>query len=348
MPHGYVQCDVASRCGVLLHVPPSHPTLAGSEPQPLIGVRSQLRSPQTNSREDSSQPWATVTDVRLPPPMDRKLIPIQPAPPRPPPGATGPPEETQLPRRRQSARIACNPCRARKGAVSCLDTSSLLRRQTDDAKCDGARPACTPCRKKRIECVYRKARRADEEEMRQRLREHDELLGRLRSLPEHEALNLLQSLRRASDPARALASAEGSMHSRQRPSDLLAAKAIFPPTSSNVEFELMASHAPAYPQISPQNISFLEQFLAPTFLTGTAMPVPGPSQSSSYTFPGVPAVRANSPMSSALPRTPRLEALIPPVAAGPFVRPRCATISCTSCALTTGPKCPSPTNTPPW
>lgn len=94
----------------------------------------------------------------------------------------------------------------------------------------------------------------------QQLRDRDELFEALRNLPEEEAADIFQRLRSGSDLSGFLSATGGRMHTRQQPSTMKAARAVSPPVSSDVEFELMVLHQPAYPKLEPLDLSFLGSF----------------------------------------------------------------------------------------
>lgn len=66
---------------------------------------------------------------------------------------------------------------------------------------------------------------------------------------------LVRNLRSTSSPYRQIHQLNGAMDGMQRPSDNSTARAILPPTGSELEFELMARHQLAYSVLMPLNLT---------------------------------------------------------------------------------------------
>lgn len=92
-------------------------------------------------------------------------------------------------KRRKAIDVACERCRTKKSA------------------CDGFRPTCTACVRRHAQCTYRSSKQKFEEyeteieALQCKLRHHEELVKRLRALPEDEAVESLRCLRSMSDSA---------------------------------------------------------------------------------------------------------------------------------------------------
>lgn len=111
-----------------------------------------------------------------------------------------------------------------------------------------------PCLRRSLPCSYRPDRRSETGALRRQLGEHRELVRYLRSLPEHEAIELLRLLRATAAPVSAVLASvvgPGAAHSSllHRPPDLKTARWVRPPTETTTELELMASHPAAYLKI---------------------------------------------------------------------------------------------------
>ncbi|KAK2009234.1 hypothetical protein LZ32DRAFT_620785 [Colletotrichum eremochloae] len=106
------------------------------------------------------------------------------------------------------------------------------------------------------------------------LQDQTRLLESLRSLPDSEALQLLQQLRQTSNTSRLVSSLEGGLQVAARPSDLDTARAILPATQSSIEFELMTQYGTAYPRLQASPIAELMNIL-PTGKNLVAVGLPG-------------------------------------------------------------------------
>ncbi|KAG5918315.1 hypothetical protein E4U42_006889 [Claviceps africana] len=144
--------------------------------------------------------------------------------------------------------------------------------------CNGGRPACDVCIKRRTDCVYRQDRRVvtetndalrrENRALQASLEKHARVLEQLTTLPEELSIQLLRDVRARPESVDALtASVHGSMHFQYRPSDLATAKSIFPRTDSLLEFELAARHQFAYPKTTPLDPAQLVAFLDSNALT---------------------------------------------------------------------------------
>ena len=96
---------------------------------------------------------------------------------------------------------------------------------------------------------------------------------------------MLRRLRASGDVSSVLASFRGGMNDKVRPSFLETARAVSPPSSSRLEFELVSLHPNAYPVLVPVNI------------TSISMPAPG----SSRPAPGQPLPILRGPAAAADP-----------------------------------------------
>ncbi|KDN63562.1 hypothetical protein CSUB01_09347 [Colletotrichum sublineola] len=106
------------------------------------------------------------------------------------------------------------------------------------------------------------------------LQDQTRLLESLRSLPDSEALQLLQQLRQTSNTSRLVSSLEGGLQVATRPSDLDTARAMLPATQSSIEFELMTQYGTAYPRLQASPIAELMNIL-PTAKNLVAVGLPG-------------------------------------------------------------------------
>lgn len=131
-------------------------------------------------------------------------------------------------------------------------------------QCNSQRPECLECIKKGSDCVYitptaddtpTEALKRQIEIIEAKLQDHVELITHLKSLPERRAFDLLLQLNTVSDLPMLLNSIKGSRHGKMRPSDLVAARSVSPPTQTGFEFELMAQHEVAYPALVPIDIA---------------------------------------------------------------------------------------------
>ncbi|KAK6840748.1 hypothetical protein PG995_015958 [Apiospora arundinis] len=158
-----------------------------------------------------------------------------------------PPEPERPPEKRQKSHLACGHCRLKKN------------------KCDGKRPTCDRCIKRKVACEYAEEDKASTiaglqiqvQKLRQELHEHTNFVAYLQSVPAPEANNVLKQLRTSSDASQVLASVQGSLAAHARPSDLRHARGLMPPTGSSIEFELTSLHGMVYPaliSIDPKTI----------------------------------------------------------------------------------------------
>lgn len=122
-------------------------------------------------------------------------------------------------------------------------------------KCDGKRPVCTRCESQNIGCVYiasntdatsTRAFEAHIAQLQQQLEEHADVLNRLRSTSQSEALVLLHKIRSSPNASSARSTNKGAAHSASRPSDLETARAILPPMRSDLQLELNMLHRSVY------------------------------------------------------------------------------------------------------
>ncbi|KAG5745902.1 hypothetical protein H9Q70_011405 [Fusarium xylarioides] len=151
-------------------------------------------------------------------------------------------------RKRQHVRIACNPCREKKRA------------------CNGIEPTCDQCQTRSLACIYRVPPKTVDstikiqkqlDTLQHSFNHYADIVEQLKTLPETDALKLLQRLRSPADVNEAFASLQGSVHTRMRLSNHRTAQAILPTTNSRVEFELTALHGIVYPTLVPIDITSL-------------------------------------------------------------------------------------------
>ncbi|KAG5760380.1 hypothetical protein H9Q69_008323 [Fusarium xylarioides] len=151
-------------------------------------------------------------------------------------------------RKRQHVRIACNPCREKKRA------------------CNGIEPTCDQCQTRSLACIYRVPPKTVDstikiqkqlDTLQHSFNHYADIVEQLKTLPETDALKLLQRLRSPADVNGAFASLQGSVHTRMRLSNHRTAQAILPTTNSRVEFELTALHGIVYPTLVPIDITSL-------------------------------------------------------------------------------------------
>ena len=81
------------------------------------------------------------------------------------------------------------------------------------------------------------------------------MLERLVTSSEPDAMELLQQLRASSDLPTIVASINGGMQDKIRPSQLLAARSASPPTASILAFELSVLHPNVYQKLPPIDIT---------------------------------------------------------------------------------------------
>ncbi|KAF5966582.1 conidial development protein fluffy [Fusarium bulbicola] len=141
-------------------------------------------------------------------------------------------------RKRQHVRIACNPCRDKKRAC-----------QTRSLACIYRVPPKT------VDSTIKIQKQLDT--LQHSFNHYVDIVEQLKTLPETDALKLLQRLRSPADVNRACTSLQGSVHTRMRLSNHRTAQAILPTTSSRVEFELTALHGIVYPTLVPIDITAL-------------------------------------------------------------------------------------------
>lgn len=86
-------------------------------------------------------------------------------------------------------------------------------------------------------------------ELQLQLKQHQDVIQHLRSAPEHDALEIIRRLRSTPNLESVISSIKNSM-TRERPSDIEAARATLPFTQSALEFELGVLHGNAYPALA--------------------------------------------------------------------------------------------------
>ena len=101
------------------------------------------------------------------------------------------------------------------------------------------------------------ARRREMDDLRRELKQHVDILDRLRASSESDALAVVRMLRTTSDVPAVHAALFGSVV-LSRPSDMKTARAISPTTYSSVEFELAALHKAVYPTLTPVEINSVD------------------------------------------------------------------------------------------
>ncbi|KAF5590376.1 conidial development fluffy [Fusarium pseudoanthophilum] len=141
-------------------------------------------------------------------------------------------------RKRQHVRIACNPCREKKRAC-----------QTRSLACIYRIPPKT------VDSTIKIQKQLDT--LQHSFNHYADIVDQLKTLPETDALKLLQRLRSPADVNGAFASLQGSAHTRLRLSNHRTAQAILPTTNSRLEFELTALHGIVYPTLAPIDITSL-------------------------------------------------------------------------------------------
>lgn len=173
--------------------------------------------------------------------VPRAILPAAGGDERPITGAIG--TSPRLPKKRRiSSGVACDNCRSSK------------------LSCDRMRPACGRCWKRAVECKYATRNKNDSPRkgvedqlavLQDRLKQHEDMLQHLRSVPDDEALVILHKLRATPDVAEVLSSIRRSP-SPQWPSEPQATQALLlPVTESEVDFELMMLHANVYASREP-------------------------------------------------------------------------------------------------
>ncbi|KAK8140363.1 hypothetical protein PG984_000429 [Apiospora sp. TS-2023a] len=164
--------------------------------------------------------------------MERRYVPIRPAAVASPSerqGQNPDGEPTSAPKRRRIG-AACEECRSRKVA------------------CDGSRPSCTPCVDRKAECIYRLRKDGP----RGPWLDHIELIERLSSAPEADALDLLRRLRESTDLSAVLLST--GIGNQDKAHSSAANRSQPPPSFTKLESELSSLHPIAYPRLSPIDI----------------------------------------------------------------------------------------------
>ncbi|KAH8671613.1 hypothetical protein BX600DRAFT_434712 [Xylariales sp. PMI_506] len=94
-------------------------------------------------------------------------------------------------------------------------------------------------------------------ELRQNLKQHEDILHHLQTAPESEARTTVQRLRATPNVAAVISSIKSGVAPR-RPSDIQAARAVLTSSQSRVEFELMVLHGKVYVELAPLNTSAAE------------------------------------------------------------------------------------------
>ena len=85
------------------------------------------------------------------------------------------------------------------------------------------------------------------EQIRKELKEHADILHRLKSSSEYDAQVIFRQLRSTRNVSDVLSSLKGAAHTAVRPSDLQTARAVLPSTVSSIEFELGVLHQLVFP-----------------------------------------------------------------------------------------------------
>lgn len=138
--------------------------------------------------------------------------------------------------------------------------------RTNKLKCNGAEPQCDQCRLRSLTCVYRVPPKSVDstikvqkqlDVLQNSFNHYADIVDQLKTLPERDALKLLQRLRSSADVAGAFSSLQGSLQTRVRLSDHKTSQALLPTTSSRIEFELTARHGIVYPTLLPIDIASL-------------------------------------------------------------------------------------------
>jgi hypothetical protein len=94
------------------------------------------------------------------------------------------------------------------------------------------------------------------------LTQFTELVDRLRSSSDAEALAIIRRLKSTPNVAVVLSSIRNTVPPR-RPSDIQTARGILPPTHSQLELELTILHRKVYPLLEPLNTSVIDLGLDP-------------------------------------------------------------------------------------
>jgi hypothetical protein len=117
-------------------------------------------------------------------------------------------------------------------------------------QCDGQRPKCTRCATNETACEYISKSKDETQSMalkrelqvlRRELDEHTLLLQEIRRRPLPEATAIMRRLRSTYDIATILSAVHSDLP-RNYPSEQRAARAVLPPTNSELEFELKILH----------------------------------------------------------------------------------------------------------
>ena len=85
------------------------------------------------------------------------------------------------------------------------------------------------------------------------LKQHADIIERLRCAPEPEATAILSRLRSTSDVSAVLSAIRTSVSSN-RLSERRTARAVLPPTDTEIEFELWVHHSIVYPALAPIDV----------------------------------------------------------------------------------------------
>jgi hypothetical protein len=101
------------------------------------------------------------------------------------------------------------------------------------------------------------ARKREMEDLRAELKQHADILDRLRVGSEAEALAVVRMLKQSPDIADIHAALNSSVM-LARPSAVKAARAVAPTTYSSIEFELATLHKAVYPTLTPVEIGSID------------------------------------------------------------------------------------------
>ncbi|KAH8747471.1 hypothetical protein F5883DRAFT_474402 [Diaporthe sp. PMI_573] len=129
-------------------------------------------------------------------------------------------------RQKRAGRFACDACRSKKSA------------------CDGQKPICSPCTRRRAELQQlRQQHDATPQKVSDGGGGEEDLLNRLKTLSEHEAVALLLQVRSGTQT--------NQVSSGPQPGpNLVTARNIPRPSRASVEFELMHRHTILYPVVA--------------------------------------------------------------------------------------------------
>ncbi|KAK8011847.1 hypothetical protein PG989_000107 [Apiospora arundinis] len=163
--------------------------------------------------------------------MERRYVPIKPAVVK--REDLNPDEERNpTPAKRRRTVAACEECRSKKVA------------------CDGIRPSCTPCVNRKVACIYMLRKDGP----RGPWLDYIELIERLSTFPEADALNLLRRLRESNDLCAVLSPASGGARDKTRSTTLATNQLLISPVFTKLESELGSLHPIAYPWLSSIDI----------------------------------------------------------------------------------------------